>query len=81
MIRFPGSEIMEIQCDNNPTARGRLSGLMKKHRAKVMASHARVPVSHDDTSHGFCPPDGVTSRPKPLVNLRLNSTKDRSLNQ
>jgi len=49
-----GGGTMEIQCDNNITVRGVLSGRMKKHRIKVMVGDkVQVSVSPYDTSHGL----------------------------
>jgi translation initiation factor IF-1 len=49
-----GAGIMEIQCDNDVTVMGRLSGRMKKHRIKVIVGdHVQISVSPYDTSHGL----------------------------
>jgi len=49
-----GAGIMEIQCDNDVTVKGRLSGRMKKHRIKVIVGdRVQVGVSPYDTSHGL----------------------------
>ncbi len=49
-----GAGIMEIQCDNDVTVMGRLSGRMKKHRIKVMiGDRVQVSVSPYDPSHGL----------------------------
>ena len=49
-----GAGIMEIQCDNDVTIMGRLSGRMKKRRIKVIAGdRVQVSVSPYDTSHGL----------------------------
>lgn len=49
-----GGGTMEIQCDNNVTVRGVLSGRMKKNRIKVMiGDRVQVSVSPYDTSHGL----------------------------
>ena len=49
-----GAGIMEIQCDNDVTVMGRLSGRMKKHRIKVIVGdRVQVGVSPYDTSHGL----------------------------
>jgi len=49
-----GAGIMEIQCDNDVTVTGRLSGRMKKHRIKVIVGdRVQVSVSPYDTSHGL----------------------------
>jgi len=62
-----GAGIMEIQCDNDVTVMGRLSGRMndvtvmgrlsgrmKKHRIKVIVGdRVQVSVSPYDTSHGL----------------------------
>ena len=54
VIRVLGGGTMEIQCDNNITVRGVLSGRMKKHRIKVMVGdRVQVSVSPYDTSHGL----------------------------
>jgi len=45
---------MQIQCDNNITVTGVLSGRMKKNRIKVMVGDkVQVSVSPYDTSHGL----------------------------
>ncbi|MFH1241255.1 MAG: translation initiation factor IF-1 [Pseudomonadota bacterium] len=52
--RVLGGGTMEIECDNNVTLRGVLSGRMKKHRIKVMVGdRVQVSVSPYDTSHGL----------------------------
>ena len=49
-----GGGTMEIQCDNDLTIRGVLSGRMKKHRIKVMVGdRVQVSVSPYDTTHGL----------------------------
>ena len=54
VTRILGAGIMEIDCDENVTVRGRLSGRMKKHRIKVMVGdHVQVSVSPYDPSHGL----------------------------
>ena len=54
VTRVLGGGTMEIQCDNNVTVRGVLSGRMKKHRIKVMVGdRVQVSVSPYDTSHGL----------------------------
>ena len=52
--RVLGGGTMEIQCDNDITVRGVLSGRMKKYRIKVMVGdRVQVSVSPYDTSHGL----------------------------
>jgi translation initiation factor IF-1 len=54
VTRVLGSGIMEVQCDNNVTITGRLSGRMKLHRIKVMVGdHVQLRVSPYDPSHGL----------------------------
>ncbi len=54
VIKVLGGGTMEIQCDNNITVRGVLSGRMKKHRIKVMVGdRVQVSVSPYDTTHGL----------------------------
>jgi len=54
VIRILGGGTMEIQCDNEMTVRGVLSGRMKKHRIRVMpGDRVRISVSPYDTSHGL----------------------------
>jgi len=54
VIRVLGGGTMEIQCDNNITIRGVLSGRMKKHRIRVLVGdRVQVSVSPYDTSHGL----------------------------
>ena len=49
-----GAGIMEIQCDNDVTVMGRLSGRIKKHRIKVIiGERVQISVSPYDTSHGL----------------------------
>jgi translation initiation factor IF-1 len=49
-----GGGSMSIECDNEITVRGVLSGRMKKHRIKVMVGdRVQVSVSPYDTSHGL----------------------------
>jgi translation initiation factor IF-1 len=49
-----GGGTMEIQCENEVTVRGVLSGRMKKHRIKVMVGdRVQVSVSPYDTTHGL----------------------------
>jgi len=52
--RVLGGGTMEIECDNNITLRGVLSGRMKKYRIKVLVGdRVQVSVSPYDTSHGL----------------------------
>ncbi|MDY6970725.1 MAG: translation initiation factor IF-1 [Thermodesulfobacteriota bacterium] len=54
VTRVLGGGTMEIQCDNDLTVRGVLSGRMKKNRIKVMVGdRVQVSVSPYDTSHGL----------------------------
>jgi translation initiation factor IF-1 len=54
VTRVLGGGTMEIQCDNDITIRGVLSGRMKKNRIKVMVGdRVQVSVSPYDTSHGL----------------------------
>ena len=54
VIKVLGGGTMEIECDNNITVRGVLSGRMKKYRIKVMVGdRVQVSVSPYDTSHGL----------------------------
>jgi translation initiation factor IF-1 len=54
ITRVLGGGTMEIQCDNEITIRGVLSGRMKKNRIKVMiGDRVQVSVSPYDTSHGL----------------------------
>lgn len=54
IIKALGGGTMEIECDNDMTIRGVLSGRMKKHRIKVMVGdRVQVSVSPYDTSHGL----------------------------
>jgi translation initiation factor IF-1 len=54
ITRVLGGGIMEIECDNNMTVRGRLSGRMKKYRIKVMVGdRVQVSVSPYDPTHGL----------------------------
>ena len=54
VTRVLGGGIKEIQCDNNLTIRGVLSGRMKKFRIRVMiGDRVQVSVSPYDTSHGI----------------------------
>ena len=54
VARVLGGGNMEIQCDNDVTVRGVLSGRMKKHRIKVMVGdRVQVSVSPYDTTHGL----------------------------
>jgi len=54
VTRVLGGGTMEIQCENNVTIRGVLSGRMKKHRIKVMVGdRVQVSVSPYDTTHGL----------------------------
>ena len=54
VTRVLGGGTMEIQCENDMTIRGVLSGRMKKHRIKVMVGdRVQVSVSPYDTSHGL----------------------------
>lgn len=49
-----GGGNMSIECENDITVRGVLSGRMKKHRIKVMVGdRVQVSVSPYDTSHGL----------------------------
>lgn len=54
VTRIMGRGTMEIQCDNDVTVRGVLSGRMKKNRIKVIqGDRVKVSVSPYDTSHGL----------------------------
>ena len=54
VTRVLGGGTMEIECDNDMTIRGVLSGRMKKNRIKVMiGDRVQVSVSPYDTSHGL----------------------------
>ena len=54
VTRVLGGGTMEIECENNVTVRGILSGRMKKNRIKVIkGDRVRVDVSPYDTSHGI----------------------------
>jgi translation initiation factor IF-1 len=54
ITRVLGGGIMEIECDNDVTVKGRLSGRMKKYRIKVMVGdRVQVSVSPYDPSHGL----------------------------
>jgi translation initiation factor IF-1 len=54
VTRILGPGIMEIQCDNDHTVTGRLSGRMKKYRIKVMVGDSvQVRVSPYDPTHGL----------------------------
>ena len=54
VTKILGGGTMEIQCDNDMTVRGVLSGRMKKYRIKVMiGDRIQVSVSPYDTSHGL----------------------------
>ena len=54
VIKVLGSGIMEVNCDNDVTVTGRLSGRMKMHRIKVMVGdQVHVSVSPYDPSHGL----------------------------
>jgi translation initiation factor IF-1 len=54
VTRVLGGGTMEIQCENDVTIRGVLSGRMKKHRIKVMVGdRVQVSVSPYDTTHGL----------------------------
>jgi translation initiation factor IF-1 len=54
VTRVLGGGTMEIQCENEVTVRGVLSGRMKKHRIKVMVGdRVQVSVSPYDTTHGL----------------------------
>lgn len=54
VTRVMGRGTMEIQCDNDVTVRGVLSGRMKKNRIKVIqGDRVKVSVSPYDTSHGL----------------------------
>ena len=49
-----GPGILEVECDNDLTVTGRLSGRMKKYRIKVMVGdRVQISVSPYDTTHGF----------------------------
>jgi len=49
-----GGGIKEIQCDNDLTVRGVLSGRMKKFRIRVMVGdRVQVSVSPYDATHGI----------------------------
>lgn len=49
-----GGGTMQIQCDNNVTISGVLSGRMKKRRIRVIkGDRVQVSVSPYDTSHGI----------------------------
>ena len=49
-----GGGLMEIQCGNDVTMMGGLSGRMKKHRIKeIVDDRVQVSVSPYDTSHGL----------------------------
>jgi len=49
-----GGGVKEIQCENNTTVKGVLSGRMKKHRIKVtVGDRVQVRVSPYDPSHGI----------------------------
>ena len=49
-----GPGIIEVQCDDDLTVTGRLSGRMKKYRIKVMVGdRVQVRVSPYDPSHGL----------------------------
>jgi len=49
-----GRGTMEIQCENDVTVRGVLSGRMKKNRIKVIqGDRVKVSVSPYDTTHGL----------------------------
>ena len=54
VTRVMGRGTMEIQCENDVTVRGVLSGRMKKNRIKVIqGDRVKVSVSPYDTSHGL----------------------------
>ncbi len=54
VTRVLGGGTMEIECGNNVTVRGILSGRMKKNRIKVMrGDRVRIDVSPYDTTHGI----------------------------
>ncbi len=54
VTRVLGGGTMEIECGNNVTVRGILSGRMKKNRIKVIkGDRVRVDVSPYDTTHGI----------------------------
>ena len=54
VTRVLGGGTMEIQCTNDITVRGVLSGRMKKNRIKVMVGdRVQVSVSPYDTTHGL----------------------------
>jgi translation initiation factor IF-1 len=52
--RVLGGGTMEIECENNVTIKGVLSGRMKKNRIKVInGDRVQVSVSPYDTTHGI----------------------------
>ena len=52
--RVLGGGTLEIDCENNVTIKGVLSGRMKKRRVKVIkGDRVQVSVSPYDTSHGI----------------------------
>jgi translation initiation factor IF-1 len=54
VMKVLGSGIMEVNCDNDLTVTGRLSGRMKMHQIKVMVGdQVHVSVSPYDPSHGI----------------------------
>jgi len=54
VTRILGGGAMEIQCDNQLTIRGVLSGRMKKNRIRVMAGdRVQISISPYDTTHGL----------------------------
>ena len=54
VTRVLGGGTMEIECGNNVTVRGILSGRMKKNRIKVIkGDRVRIDVSPYDTTHGI----------------------------
>ena len=54
VTKILGAGIMEIQCENDVTVRGRLSGRMKKYRIKVIVGdRVQVCVSPYDPTHGL----------------------------
>jgi len=54
VTRVLGRGTMEIECDNDVTVRGVLSGRMKKNRIKVIkGDRVQISVSPYDTTHGL----------------------------
>ena len=49
-----GPGLLEVQCDNDVTITGRLSGRMKKYRVKVVVGdRVQVSLSPYDPTHGL----------------------------